>query len=102
MKNSEIHTEEREEILYVAVCHDLGAPYFTVYMLRCGTEHEHGSIGEDEGGGGGGGRHGKSSYDTKSGRCESGAANRRINSKLSEVIQAKSAGISSALLCGLG
>lgn len=52
----------------MVVCHDLGAPYFTVYMLSCGVEHEHRATGEgeeDEGGG-----HGKSSYDTLNVWCE--------------------------------
>lgn len=45
MKYSGIHTEEGR---YMAVCHGLGAPYFTVYVLSCGTEHEHGEgAGED-------------------------------------------------------
>lgn len=37
MKYSGIHTGKGR---YMVVCHDLDAPYFTVYVLSCGTEHE--------------------------------------------------------------
>lgn len=38
----------------MVVCHGLGAPYFTVYVLSCGTEHEHKATGVGEGWGDGG------------------------------------------------
>lgn len=49
MKYSGKHTEKGR---YMVVCHDLGASYFTVYMLSRGTEHEHRASGveEEEGG----------------------------------------------------
>ena len=42
---------ERERGRCMVVCHGLGAPYFTVYVLSCGTEHERkatGVEGEEE------------------------------------------------------
>jgi len=32
----------------MVICHGLGAPYFTVYGLSCGTEHEHPATGAEE------------------------------------------------------
>lgn len=60
----------------MVVCHDLGAPYFTVYVLSCGTEHERRAtgVGEEEEEEGRRGSVGKSSYDTLNAWCESGGA----------------------------
>lgn len=44
MKYSGIHTEKGRYV----VCHDPGAPHFTVYMLSRGTDHEHKATGLKE------------------------------------------------------
>lgn len=67
MKYSGIHMEKGR---YMVVCHDLGAPYFTVDVLSCGTEHDYRAEKKMKKRG----RFVESSYSTLNVSCESRAA----------------------------